>query len=367
MDGAHGVFAAAAQGPDLLVARRIGQDGQVAVGVGPAADGLRRIVDRDAGVDRDGAKFVHDDRVNVHLAQLGQLADHFRDAQQNLLQCIHVHRRSATPCAQGFGHARAPDQLAGQELVERRQLHGPVVDQLDHGAACAEGNHRAERVVGHQANAHLAAASGPRHGLHRDAVDARMGLEARNGLHHLGVGVAHAGGVQDVERHAFNVGLVADVGRVDLQRHRIAQLRGDHHRLVGGARQNGLRDRDVERRQQRLGLHLGQHLAALGQHMLDDQSRALDVGLGQRGQRRRRLLKQLLVLVEGRNVAKGADGRFRRAKSWNCRVVQNAAPRHHRRIAHPARQQRLAHAALDLGQGACHLGGINALLRRENR
>jgi hypothetical protein len=36
--------------------------------------------------------FVHDDGVDVHLAQLRQLAHHFRHAQQHLLQRVHVDR-----------------------------------------------------------------------------------------------------------------------------------------------------------------------------------------------------------------------------------------------------------------------------------
>ena len=47
---------------------------------------------------------------------------------------------------------------------------------------------------------------------------------------------------------------------------------------------------------------------------------AFDVGLGQRGQRRRRLLQQLLVPVEGGDVAEGADGRLGRAKARVSRL-----------------------------------------------
>ena len=254
-----------------------------------------------------------------------------------------------------------------QKLVERRQLHRPVIDQLDHGAASTEGNYRAERVVGDQAHTHLAATPCARHGLHGDAVDAGLRLEPGDGLDHLGIGIAHAGGVQDVEGDAVHIRLVADVGRVDLQRHRKTQLRGDHHRLVGAAGQNGLRDRNVKRRQQRLGLHLGQHLAAFGEHVFDDQSRAFNVGFGQRGQRRRGLLQQLLVLVERGDVAKCADRRFRCAKGWNRRVAQNAATCHDRCVAHPARQQWLAHVALDLGQRLRHVRGVDVFLGRVNR
>ena len=177
----------------------------MAVVVGAAVAGLWRVRNDDARIDRHGARFVNDDGVDVHLAQLRQLADHFRDAQQHLLQRFHVDGAGAAPLAQCFSDARALYQAARQKLVERRQLHGAVVDQLDHGAAGAEGDHRAERLVGDEADADLAAAPGTRHVLHRDAVDAGVRLQPCHVLHHVVISVAHAGGVQDVEHHAFHV------------------------------------------------------------------------------------------------------------------------------------------------------------------
>jgi hypothetical protein len=90
VDRADGVFAAAAQRPALLVARRVGQDGQVAVvGPGRRARGRSR-----CGRPPRSHPGVDDDGVDVHLAQLRQLAHHFRDAQQHLFQRLHVDRRA---------------------------------------------------------------------------------------------------------------------------------------------------------------------------------------------------------------------------------------------------------------------------------
>ncbi len=286
--------------------------------VGRNATGLGCVVDHDAGVHCHGTAFINDEGVDVHLAQLGQFAHHFRNPQQHLLQRLQVHCGQATPFAQCLGDAGAFDQPVRQELVEWRQFHGAVVNQFDHGAACAKGNYRAEGGVSDHADIDFAAALGAGHVLHRHPVDARLRLQPGHGLHHVVVRVAHGRGVGDVQCHALYVGLVADVGRVDLQSHGKTQLGGNHHRLVGRTCQHGLGDRDVKRRQQCLGLHLGQHLAPFGQRAFDHQPRAFDIGLGQRGQGRRRLLQKLLVLVERSQVAKGAHRRLGCTKARDC-------------------------------------------------
>ena len=109
-----------------------------------------------ARIDGHRAGFIDDQRVDVHLAQLRQRAHHLRDAQQHLLQRFHIHRRGTAPLTQGVEHARALHQPPRQELVERGQLHGPILDQLNHRAASAKGNHRAEWIVADQTNANLA-------------------------------------------------------------------------------------------------------------------------------------------------------------------------------------------------------------------
>ena len=95
------------------------------------------------------------------------------------------------------------------------------------------------------------------------------------------------------------------------------------------ARQDGLGHRDVEGRQQTFRFHLGEHLSALGQHAFDHQARALDVGLGQGTQRRRRLLQQLLVLVEAAEVAKRADCRLGRAEGGDGGTAEGESVSHH--------------------------------------
>ncbi len=214
---------------------------------------------------------------------------------------------------------RARNWLSGGSSIARSSISSIIVPPA------AEDDHRAERVVRLESHAHLAAAPCTGHVLHRDAVDAGARLQALHAFDHVGVGVARRGAAGNVQRHPLHVRLVADVGRIDLQRHRKSQLRGDHHRLVRASRQHRLSHRDVEGREQRLRLHLGEHLAPLGQHALDDQARPLDVGLGQGGQRRRRLLQQQLVLVERGDVAEGADRRLGRAKARNRGLVQHTA------------------------------------------
>ena len=263
-------------------------------------------------------------------------------------------------------HARAVNQALRQELVERGQLHGAVANQLDHGAACAKGDDGAEGLVAHQANAHLASALCPCHGLHRDAVDARIRCHARHALHHGLVGIACAGGSVDVQHHTAHVGFVRDVGRVDFQRHRKAQLRGNHHGLGAAARQQRARDRDVEGRQQGFRLHLRQHAAPLGQHAFDHQARALDVGLCQiGGQRRGRLLQQLLVDVVVGHVAERAHGRFWRAEGGNVGRAQHLARRAYGGVAQPAREHGLVGVALGVSQGLGDGRGVCARFGRE--
>lgn len=71
-----------------------------------------------------------------------------------------------------------------------------------------------------------------------------------------------------------------------------------------------------------------------GQHAFNQNARALHVRLGQIGERRRRLLQQLLVLVERSNVAKCAHRRLGRAKGGNRGGIQNGARIPHRGVAH---------------------------------
>ncbi len=204
------------------------------------------------------------------------------------------------------------------------------------------------------------------HVLNGDAVDARIRHQLAHRLHHVHKGVAHAGGVHDVQRHALHIGFVADVRRINFERHWKPQLGGNHHGFIGAARQDGFGDRNMESRQKRLGFHFGEHFAAFGQHAFNQQTGTFHVGLFKVRQRWRGLLEKLLVLVEGCDIAKRAHCRFGRAESGNGGVVQNFPCITHGGVAHPASQQRLAHMAVEICNGLGDCICLNSDLGRVN-
>ena len=297
----------------------------------------------DPCIERNHAVLVGDQRVDVHFVQLGQLADHFRDAQQHLGQCHHVDRRHVLERAEDFRHPGARNHLPHQVVVQRRQRQAGVVQHLDGDAAHAEGHHRPERfVVGH-ADHQLAAVARAGHRLDQDAVDDGIRpvqpRTLQDGIEH---GPHGRFGAQ-VQLHAADVGLVDDVQRVDLQYHRIAECLGMSDGLVGVVRQPRLVDRNVERGQHGLRLLLGQHGAAFGQRFLNDPARPVRVGRHLRHvfERPRRLHQQLLVAVEGGQGAEHLDGELRRMEVHDAVLHEQGAAFRHLGIAEPAQEQRL--------------------------
>ena len=119
---------------------------------------------------------------------------------------------------------RLLDHLPCQELVEWGQLHGAVRIQLDCISTRAKGNDRAKWFVGNHADIQFASARLAGHALHRNAVDACARYFARDVFHHALKNIANAYTIHDVERYAINIGFVRDVGRIDLERHRVSQL-----------------------------------------------------------------------------------------------------------------------------------------------
>jgi hypothetical protein len=72
------------------------------------------------------------------------------------------------------------------------------------------------------------------HLLDEDAADVGVGRAALDAEHHQIEGVAHLLGVGQVDAHAAEVGFVDDVGRDDLQHHRVADAVGRGHGFIGG-------------------------------------------------------------------------------------------------------------------------------------
>ena len=170
------------------------------------------MVDNDAGIGSNGAVLVDDQRIEVHLDDPRQFADHFRDAQQDLFQRIAVDRRHVVELVENLGSARRIDQILGQELVQRRQGDRTVGEDLVVETAGAEGDHWPEDRVTQHADHDLAAVRAGQEGLDRDAVDLGIRVALLHRVDDVVVGVADRRRVLDVEADAASVGLVRQIG-----------------------------------------------------------------------------------------------------------------------------------------------------------
>ena len=132
----------------------------------------RTEIDDDANVGRDGARRCREHRVQVHLGDLGKIADQRRDVDDHVGERVAIDRLRAAHAFQDF---------CGGDTVEHRQrvvagcgreAEGDVLQHFDQHAAQTERHKLAERRVGHRADDHLLAAG--EHLLHLDALDARF-------------------------------------------------------------------------------------------------------------------------------------------------------------------------------------------------
>ena len=229
--------------------------------------------DRNPGIDRDDPLPVRQERIDVELAQLGQVGGELRDLDEDQRHGALVDGGDVAVGLEDARHARPRDQVARELQVERRQGERLVVDDLDGRAAVTEDDDGAEGWIVGNAGDQLARLRAPHHGLNGDARDARRRLQATRALEDVGGGAAHGGLARQVELHAGDVGFVHDVGRQDLHRHRAAlgedRARG-LGRLVGIARQRDRRRRDVVGPQERVHLQGIEPLPAVGKGGGDD-------------------------------------------------------------------------------------------------
>ena len=308
-----GPYRAQSQAPALPLhmlsqVRRIRPDGKVVrTGGGCGADA-------DARIQCHRALGVEQQRVDVQLGDFRHIGQQLRHRHQHRMQSRLVSGGRVAKARQQPGHPGALHQGPRQIGVERRQRHRPVGHHLNRCAALAKQDHRAKNAVDAGADDQLMRMAALHHGLHREAVDARRRVGLADARQHGQRSVLHLGGAGQVEHHAAAVGFVRDVGRQDLQHHRKADrlrragsLRRQHTHASGG------HHRDAASRQHRLGLGLGEHVAAFGQHLLHQsphrRQAALIVG-GRSRQHGRRLHQLRLVAPVGHPHRKRAHRFF---------------------------------------------------------
>ena len=294
----------------------------------------------DTRVECQRTLVVDDQRVDVELGDLRHIGQQLRYRHQHAVQGVEVHRRCIAPAVQQPGHPSALDQRAGQREVERRQRHRAVGQQFDRRAALAEQDHRPEHPVDRCADDQLLRVRAVHHGLHREALDTRSRQRLADPRQHRLGRQLHRLRAVEVEHHTADVGLVRDVFRQDLQRHR------ETHRLCATGRGRALRlDRACRHGVDPVGgehgfrLRLGHHRAAAGQHLLHQGARSGGIGTEPGVCHRRRLHQLRLVAPVRHTEGKGPHRLLRRLVTRDAGVLEHLARLRHGGLAEPAADQ----------------------------
>ena len=119
-------------------------------------------------VDGDHTVLVHDDRVQVHLGDLGHVLREPRDAQDQVFERGDVERRRTAVAEQQRRGAQRPNELVRVGVGDGQDPQRAVGEQLGGDAAEAEQQERSEQRVLGDADDDLQA--GRRHPLHDRAV-----------------------------------------------------------------------------------------------------------------------------------------------------------------------------------------------------
>ena len=256
--------------------RRIRMNRHVAVAVGCR----RTRPNDDACIGGKGAVFIDQQRIDVEFFQPGQRADHFGNAQQNFLQRLHVRGRAVAELAEQLVDAGTLDQIVSQIVVQRRQRDGAILHRFDIDAAGAEHDHRPQHRVGRDADQYFARVRAADHRLDHDAIQLGIGLMFPDLGHHAHERTAHGLAAGQTEADAADIGFMADLLRIDLHDHRETHLLRHQHRFRRIARDQRLRDRNMEGGQQGLRFDFGQRMTPLRQRAFDNQAGAFDIRLG---------------------------------------------------------------------------------------
>jgi hypothetical protein len=255
---------------------------------------------------------------------------------------------------------RARNQIARQKRVQRRQRQRGVALHLDHHAAAAEAEHRAEHRIARDAGQQLAPARTQRHRLHQHPFEHRLRRALGQARAQRGKRAAHRFPVGHVEHHAADFGFVRDTRRDDLHRYRKADRARVFDRRVGRRRKCGAGGRNAEGREHLLGFQFGQPHATRRLRGADDAARLGGIDLGRLHQRPRHLQAQLAVAHEAGQIRKrfhpalGTDGRRQAG------VVEDVPPASRVFAAEPGGDHRLFGRQRHRQQGACGVFGAQA-------
>ena len=175
-----------------------------------------------------GASGAGENRVQVEFVDFRAVADQPADVHDQGGQRLPVDARGAAHPVQ---HRRARDVVqhgSGFVFRRRRQPEGQVAHDFDEHAPQPESDELAEYRIGHGADDHLLR-TGVAAGLtlHEHAVDGSAGRMVCSDRDQAVVGGCKRALAIDAQDHAAHIGLVQDVGRVDLGDHRIADAPGD--------------------------------------------------------------------------------------------------------------------------------------------
>src|SRR5208283_803097 len=172
-------------------------------------------------------------RVDVELADLRVVDGQLGDADQDFTNDVDGRRRPAAIALQEPPHTRARHHRVRQRLIERRQCERRILYLFDRGAAVAEHHHRTEyRVVG-DADDQLDRVGEANHLLYQKSVEPRFGASARDAGEHRSCLTPHSVRTVEVEYHATDIALMHEVGRADLERYPVPDLRRGCGRTFG--------------------------------------------------------------------------------------------------------------------------------------
>ena len=220
-------------------------DGEI--GIGTRQLHLARL-DAQPSVQRDHAGLVRKQRVDVELLDRRAIDHELRQPPQRLGDRREVGGRPVAIAFEQLVDAGLLHEIARQLVIQRRQRHRRIVDDLGCRASRSEQDHRAEQGILVDAEQEFVRV-GPRdHGLHGEAFDARLGLQLAHPLQHLLGGADRLLRRAQSEAHAADIGFMRDVLGEDLDRQSrrlLQQAGGDGVHLLRRSRHAGGDRRDA--------------------------------------------------------------------------------------------------------------------------